>query len=119
MDILQRLKDVLKYSGLSVRAFSIKCGVSQPTLDKQIKGIRSVSIETAMSVLYAYPEISAEWLMRGNGQMLIQQEDNSAENERMNKLIDTITTLQDTINAKNETIALLSERIKQLENKFK
>lgn len=116
MDILQRLKEVLKYSGQSVRAFSIKCGVSQPTLDKQIKGLRSVSIETIMSVLYAFPEISAEWLMRGNGQMLIQQEDNSAENERMNKLIDTITTLQDTINAKSDQIATLTERIKQLEN---
>ncbi len=118
MDILQRLKEVLKYSGQSVRAFSIKCGVSQPTLDKQIKGLRSVSIETVMSVLYAYPEISAEWLMRGNGQMLIQQEGNSADNERMNKLIDTITTLQDTINSKNDAIATLSNRVMQLENQL-
>ncbi len=118
MDILQRLKDVLKYSGQSVRAFSIKCGVSQPTLDKQIKGLRSVSIETIMSVLYAFPEISAEWLMRGNGQMLILQEDNSAENERMNRLIDTITTLQDTINSKNDAIATLSNRVMQLENQL-
>lgn len=115
MDALQRLKEVLAYSGLSVRAFSIKCGVSQPTLDKQFKGLRGVSIETMMSVLYAFPEISAEWLMRGNGDMIIKAQPNSAELERINKLVDTIATLQETINLKNETIATLSERNKQLE----
>lgn len=118
MDALQRLKEVLAYSGQSVRAFSIKCGISQPTLDKQLKGLRGISIETMMSVLYAYPEISAEWLMRGEGVMLIKMDKDSAEMERLNKLIDTITTLQDTINAKNELITTLSERIKQLESQL-
>lgn len=114
MDALQRLKDVLVYSSLSVRAFAIKCGISQPTLDKQIKGLRSISIETLMSVLYAFPEISAEWLMRGSGDMIRKSQQNSAELERINKLVDTIATLQDTINLKNETIASLNDRIKQL-----
>lgn len=118
MDALQRLKEVLAYSGQSVRAFSIKCGISQPTLDKQLKGLRGISIETMMSVLYAYPEISAEWLMRGNGAMLIKKEGESAEAERLNKLVDTITTLQDTINSKNDIIATLNERIKQLEQQL-
>lgn len=68
-----------------------------------------------IGVLYAYPEISAEWLMRGKGAMLIPDQTNSAEQERINKLVGTITTLQDTINAKNESIATLNERIKQLE----
>ena len=116
MDALQRLKDVLVYSSLSVRAFAIKCGISQPTLDKQIKGLRSISIETLMSVLYAFPEISAEWLMRGSGDMIRRSQPNSAELERINKLVDTIATLQDTINLKNETIASLMERNKQLES---
>ena len=115
MDSLQRLKEVLAYSGLTVRAFSIKCGISQPTLDKQIKGLRGISIETIISVLYTFPEISAEWLMRGIGSMLINKEVNSAEVERLNKLVDTITTLQDTINAKNEIITNLNGRIQALE----
>ncbi len=118
MDILQRLKEILAYSGHSVRAFAMRCSISQTTLDKQIKGLRSVSIETVMSVLYAYPEISAEWLMRGTGQMLIQKEDNSAEMERVNRLVDTIATLQDTINQKNDAIATLSNRVIQLENQL-
>lgn len=118
MDALQRLKEVLAHSGLSVRAFAIKCGLNQPTLDKQIKGLRSVSIETLMGVLYAYPEVSAEWLMRGDGPMILTT-GSSIEMERINKLIDTITTLQDTINAKTQTIEIMSEKIKQLENQLK
>lgn len=40
------------------------------------------------------------------------------EAERINKLVDTITTLQDAINQKNDTIASLSERVKQLESQL-
>lgn len=118
MDILQRLKDVLAYSGQSVRAFAIKCGISQTTLDKQIKGLRSISIETIMSVLYAFPEISAEWLMRGTGEMLIKKDNNSVDIARINGLVDTITTLNEAIKAKTDTNAILMERIKQLENQL-
>ncbi len=53
--------------------------------------------------------------MRGTGEMFNSEQPNSAELERINKLVDTIATLQDTINLKNETIAVLSERIKLLE----
>ena len=53
--------------------------------------------------------------MRGTGEMFNSEQSNSAELERINKLVDTIATLQDTINLKNETIAALTERSKQLE----
>ena len=116
MNILSRLKEVVSFSSLSVRAFAIRCGISQKTLDNQIKGLRSISLETTVSILHAFPEISAEWFMRGIGSMLINQNGDSAESERLNKLIDTITTLQDTINAKSDQIATLTERVKQLDN---
>lgn len=118
MDVLQRLKEVLTYSGLSVRGFANRCGISQPTLDKQIKGLRGISIDTMMSVLFAFPEISAEWLMRGNGDMLISEKAESVDLERFNKLVNTIATLQDAIDSKNDSIASLTERIKQLESQL-
>lgn len=37
------------------------------------------------------------------------------DGERINKLVNTIATLQDTIDAKSDSIATLTERIKQLE----
>ena len=118
MDTVDRLKALIDTYKMSVRGFALKCGIPQQTFDGQLKRKRAVSVETLTAIAVTFPEVSAEWLMRGEGEMF-QDRRNSAELERINKLIDTITTLQDTINAKNETIALLSERIKQLENKFK
>lgn len=117
MDILSRVKEIISFSSLSVRAFAIRCGISQRTLDNQIKGLRSVSLETTVSILHAFPEISAEWLMRGDGEMMAKEQVNSAELERINKLNGVVESLQEVIDAKNATILTLTERIKQLENK--
>lgn len=73
MDILTRLKEIITFYGLSVRAFAIKCGIAQKTLDNQLKGLRAISLETVISVLQTYPEVSAEWLTRGEGVMLIKK----------------------------------------------
>lgn len=54
--------------------------------------------------------------MRGEGEMLKQQEVNTKELERINKLNNVVDSLQEVIDSKNNTIAALNERIKQLEN---
>ena len=118
MDILTRLKEIVAYGGMSIRALAIRSGIPQKTLDNQIKGLRGISIETVVSILQAYPEISAEWLLRGNGEMLIRKEDNSEDIARINGLVDTITTLNDALKSKSETIAMLKERITQLEKQI-
>lgn len=113
MDLHDRLNAIVSYTKLSDRAFAIKCGLKQPTLDKQLKKLRSVSTDTIIAVSKTFPEISLEWLLWGEGEMFKSQ---SRETERINTLLDTITTLQEAINAKSETIAMLNDRIKQIEN---
>lgn len=103
-----RLKQIIKCYKLSDRAFSIRCGIAQNTLSRQLNGTREVSLTTINSVLEKCPEISAEWLMRGKGEMLLASEQPTDAEDRLNKLIDTITFQQDTI--KN-----LQARIKELE----
>lgn len=114
MDIVERLQKILSYSNLSVRALAIKCSLKQQTLDKHIKGISEPSANTLMGIAAAFPEISTEWLLLGTGAMLKDDK----ESERLNSLIDTITTLQNTINAKNDAIYTLSNRVMQLENQL-
>ena len=116
MDLHDRLNAIVSYTKLSDRAFAIKCGLKQPTLDKQLKRLRSVSADTIIAVSKNFPEISRDWLLLGEGDMFKSQ---SREMERINTLLDTITTLQEAINAKSETIAILNERIHQLENQLK
>lgn len=73
------------------------------------------SSKVIRNTLIAFPEISADWFLRDVGEMFKSQ---SRELERINSLLDTIATLQESINAKSEMIASLNERIKQLENQL-
>lgn len=114
-EMIDRIKDIIKFSGLSDRAFALKCGINQPTLFNQLKGIRAISLDTVLSVCKRFPDVSTNWLLLGEGDMFKSQ---SREMERINKLVDTIATLQESINTKSETIALLNEKIKQLESQI-
>lgn len=119
MDIVDRLSDLISVSKLSVRAFAAKHGVKQQTLSNQVNRVRELSLTTISSILTSDGDISAEWLLRGNGEMFLgENQIDTKSAERMNKLIDTITTLQEVINVKNSTIATLTERIKQLESQL-
>lgn len=115
MDAVDRLKVLIDTYKMSIRGFAIKCGIPQQTLDGQLKRKRAISFETITAIAVTFPDVSAEWLMRGVGPMLHSLVTNH-EGERLSKLVDTIATLQDTINAKNDTIDTLLKRVKQLEN---
>ena len=104
--IEERLKAVIAYSGLNDSAFARKIGVQQMTLLRLINGARKISLETIMAVADAFPEIDANWLLRGNGSMLAN---NDAQEKRLDNLIDVISMQQ-------ETIKNLQEKIKQLQN---
>lgn len=111
-----RIKTLITYLGLSTRAFAISCGIRQNTLSNQLNGVRELSLSTVIAILSAYPDVSSEWLMRGEGKMTKEVE-TSKEAERIVKLSNVIETLQEVIDNKNSTIATLNEKIKQLENK--
>lgn len=114
--MIDRIKELIQISGLSIRGFALKCGMNQPTLDRMLKGINALNLSCVTSILIAYPDVSAEWLLRGIGSMFIADV-NSKEIERTSMLVDTIATLQQALNEKSKTIELLQERINQLESK--
>lgn len=106
--MIDRIKQIINHYGLSDRAFAIKCGIKQNTFSNQINGVRELSLQTINGILISNEDISAEWLMRGKGEMLLTSEQPTGAEDRMNKLIDTITFQQDTIKT-------LQARIKELE----
>lgn len=68
--VTQRVNEFREKEGLSIRAFALKIGMLQETLNKQLKEDgRGVSISTIVLILAAYPDLSAEWLLRGEGEM--------------------------------------------------
>lgn len=113
--MISRIKEVIAYYKLTDRAFAIRCGIKQNTLSRQLNGVSEISVPTINAILDNYDDISAEWLLRGKGEMLISANQSKDENtERISRLVDTIATLQGTINEQSKTIQALQEKERRL-----
>ena len=113
--MINRLKEVIALSGLSDRAFAIKCGIKQNTLSRQLGGVSEVSASTINAILDNYEEISAEWLLRGKGSMLLQKEETEPGMDKLKSIVYTIANLQDEINEKT----MLTQRLLEENQKLK
>ena len=67
--VRKRLNRLVKESGMSETAFAESVNVVQVTLNRQLSGKRSISSDTILSVLQNQKDLSAEWLLRGEGAM--------------------------------------------------
>ncbi len=114
----ERIKSVIQHYGMSARAFALKCGLKDNTFINQMNGVRELSLTTVMKILLSFEDISAEWLLRGKGDMLLTHEQTSEENDRVNKLIDTVAYLQCTISEQHNKIKRLEEENKKLSSQL-
>ena len=113
--MINRIKEVIALSGLSDRAFAIKCGIKQNTLSRQLGGVSEGSASTINAILDNYEEISAEWLLRGKGSMLLQKEETEPGMDKLKSIVYTIANLQDEINEKT----MLTQRLLEENQKLK
>ena len=113
--MINRIKEVIALSGLSDRAFASKCGIKQNTLSRQLGGVSEVSASTINAILDNYEEISAEWLLRGKGSMLLQKEETEPGMDKLKSIVYTIANLQDEINEKT----MLTQRLLEENQKLK
>lgn len=67
--VKQRAEQVFKEKDLSINLFAKGCGVSQQTLSDQFRGRCKLSFVTISAILEYFPDLSAEWLLRGEGEM--------------------------------------------------
>ena len=122
--MIERIKTLIAHYDLSIRAFAIKCGLKDNTLTNQLNGVRELSLATVNAILSTFEDISSEWLLRGKGTMLLSDVEHErniipdSNMERMNRLVDTIATLQGALNEKDKTIKLLEEKVKRLETEL-
>jgi phage repressor protein C with HTH and peptisase S24 domain len=67
MDTIERLNELIeaKCGERGATAFSKLIGIHQVTLNNYILGKRKLSLEVIEAVLNTFPDVSAEWLLRG------------------------------------------------------
>lgn len=108
-EVLQRILEVFRQSSISETQFAKRIGVNQKTLNQQFKEERSLSLETVLSTLRAFEDISAEWLLRGKGNMY-----NTENNIPDIKTGDMQSVYETVIRDKDEQIEKMKAEINQL-----
>ena len=67
--MIKRIKSLMQEFSMSENEFAKALSMSQSTLNGYTKESRKPSLALAESVLNAFEDISAEWLLRGEGEM--------------------------------------------------
>lgn len=110
--------NLLKYielRGIKKPEFYKKTGLSNGFLDKN-ENISSNNIEIIIS---NYSDISVEWLITGEGEMLKQDRIDEAPDEDLVKALNsTIDAQRITIDAQRDTIIILKEKVSDLEDRL-
>lgn len=76
---LQRIKEFIDSQGLTVASFEKIVGFSNGSLASQIKNNKSIGVDKLENIVLTYPEISASWLLRGEGPMLKQVDESKKQ----------------------------------------
>lgn len=74
LEITERLGSLVSMFGNSVNAFAKSIGVDTANLNKMVKGQQSITKKTVQKIICAYPQVSEEWLLTGEGTMLKGQQ---------------------------------------------
>lgn len=67
--VKQRIKEITSLKDISITALSKIIQVPQPTLNRQINTEAPMTLSNILLILNHFSDISAEWLLRGVGDM--------------------------------------------------
>lgn len=73
-EVKMRLRTALDAYSENPTSLAKKFGVNQKTLNNQINSDTTVSLSTILLVADALPDVSAEWLLRGTGDMVMKSQ---------------------------------------------
>lgn len=90
--VKERIRELLSIKEVSITALSKVIQVPQSTLNRQINTDAPMTINNILLILNAFEDISAEWLLLGQGSMY-KSENTTQEPSRAEERIDTKSTL--------------------------
>lgn len=72
--MLERVKEIINQKGMTVANFALAIGMSPGTIEGYYQGRRKLSLEAVDAILRTFPDVSAEWLLRGDGEDVSRSE---------------------------------------------
>ncbi len=116
MEIVQRILDLVNDKAKSKRDFAALIGMEQVTFNNYMIGKRGLSYEVVDAILRTFPEVSAEWLLRGSGEMLkdTQSSPSAANSDTEPKFSTTSAMYETLIKDRDEQIEELKAEVNKL-----
>lgn len=68
--VRQRVKELILKKGVTYNKLALLCEIPQSNVAKQLGGDTAISLKTILAILNRLPDVSAEWLLRGEGDMI-------------------------------------------------
>ena len=116
--MIDRIQLILKSKSLSPSQFADEIQVQRSSISHILSGRNKPSLDFIMKILSTYPELNADWLIFGKGQMVKQEKSDQdiikpknmklfpqeKEYEKMNEVKSSSPVQKKLSSAKNETI---------------
>lgn len=77
MGVIERFKEYLDYKGVANYRAEQECGLSNGLIKNALSAGSSLGSDKLEKILSTYTELSAEWLLRGVGSMLLDDRQQS------------------------------------------
>lgn len=115
--IKERIQSVLQEFGSNPTQLAKTYNLNQKTVHNQIYANTQLSASIILLIMESYPAVSAEWLMRGKGEMFLQEKDvetasSGVGNEEILQLREKIISLEAENKVLRELVGLNQERVR-------
>lgn len=87
--LILRLKKFIHHKGFSNNKFAELTGLSSAQISQMLSGNRSFGIDKLLKIFTAFPDLNAEWLFKGYGEMIIDpsEKDKTLPNKDLSNLL--------------------------------
>ncbi len=96
----ERLKSLISGLGISQKSLAEDIGVSRAQINLIVKGERALTENIVYRIERKFPNVNAEWLMTGEGQMFKAQDSDTDESD-----------LQEIVRKQKEELARMADQL--------
>ena len=86
MNLNERISKIIEYSQLTSSEFADEIDVQRSSISHITSGRNKPSLDFLIKVKEKFPELEWDWLIKGDGEMLIKKEESQAAEPEQNKI---------------------------------
>lgn len=104
--LLERVQQAKRLNKLTVETIANAAGMFRPTVQNQLFGRYNLDIRVVLAVARLCPNISCDWLLRGEGDMLLHTEKHSltTSDNDLRRITEKLQNIENLLHNKNKTI---------------